>query len=224
MKKRSALIALTVGGALAVTTGIAAPAFASGSASDAAAVRVATTSTHTTAARYSDSDVVALLVFGSGPIAHRYPALATALNDQRTAATGTPAQIAAFTKQLLAVDPHFHQTVTLGVQASDPYAAQEALARLDADITAWYQQQDVHFQQATAAQPQGVVWLRQSVVVATTLAGGWQAVVFTTVGGFAEAIVVVAIVPAAASYQFEYTHADKIEVSDWAANLAGTLG
>jgi SdpC family antimicrobial peptide len=223
MKKKFALLGVVVGAALTVTTGIAAPALASGT-SNATVLHTNTAAATRSAATYTDNDVVALLVFGSGPIAQKYPELAKTLNDQRTAASGTPAQIRSFTEQLLAVDPEFHADVTLGVQSNDPYASQQALARLDADITTWYKQQNVHFQKNTAAQPQGAVWLRQTVVVATTVAGGWQAVVFTTVGGFAEAVVVVAIVPAAASYQFQYTHADKLEVSDWAANLAGTLG
>lgn len=223
MKKKFAVLAVAVGTALTVTTGIAAPALAS-SNDHTVVVHAPTTTAPKPVTSYTDSDVVALLVFGSGPIAEKYPELAKTLNTQRTAATGTQAQIDAFTKQLLEVDPEFHDVVTLGVQSNDPYASQQALARLDADITTWYKQQNVHFQKNTAAQPQGQVWLRQTVVVATTAVGGWQAVVFTTVGGFAEAVVVVAIVPAAASYQFQYTHADKLEVSNWAANLAGTLG
>lgn len=224
LKNRIALLALGIAGALAVTTGIAAPAFAAGSNHAVVAVHSTKATTSTSTTKYDDQDVVALLVFGTGPIATKYPALAKSLNDQRTAATGTTAQIAAFTKQLKSVDPQFHKIVTLGVQANDPYASQQALAQLDADITTWYKQQKVTFQKSAAARPDGVVWLRQTVVVATTVAGGWQAVVFTTVGGFAEAVVVVAIVPAAVSYQFQYSHADKLEVSNWAANLSGTLG
>lgn len=224
MKNRIALLALGVAGALTVTTGVAAPAFATSLNHNVVAVQTSKATSPKATTTYGDQDVVALLVFGTGPIAAKYPALAKSLNDQRTAATGTTAQISQFTNQLLSVDPKFHQLVTLGVQSHDPYAAQQALARLDVDITTWYKQQDVTFQKSAAARPDGTIWLKQTVAVATTVAGGWQAVVFTTVGGFAEAVIVVAIVPAAVSYQFEYSHADKIEVSNWAANLSGTLG
>lgn len=175
------------------------------------------TSTHS---MYSDVDVTSLLVFGRGRMAEDNPELASDLNAGRSFPKVTASAIASFTHDLQSLDPDYHEVVGLGVQKGDPYAARAALHRVSDDIAKWYDLRQV----TLADGPQGVAAARgvvkQTAVVATTVAGGWQVLAFTTVAVVGEAVLVVAIVPAAVSYRFTYTRADRLQIDGWSAHLA----
>jgi SdpC family antimicrobial peptide len=219
IRKRTAAIASTallVGG-----VGFATPAFA------AEGERAPAAEQSKAAMHYSDADVVGLLVFGQGAIAKAYPDLATEVTGGRAMPVFSDEKIAEFTAELVAVDTNFSSVVTEGVQKNDPYAARAALKQLNADINTWYDAQHIKVQQLSAgsaiASPNDSWWIASNVAVATNIGGGWQAVVFTTVAALAEAVFIVAIVPAAVSYQFEYQSSDKIEIDGWAADLTTSL-
>lgn len=211
MNKTLSVLGICVGATLTLTTGICTPALA--------ASPTHLTVSHMRSAKaelktYSDSDVVGLLVFGSGPIAKRYPELAKTLAPHKKATAVSTATIDTFTKQLLAVDPQFHEVVTLGAQAHDPYAARTALTRLSTDISAWFKKHNVRLGQKSDGRNLGQTWVLANAIVAS------ESVLVTDVAG----VVVVAFAPDAVTYQFQFSHADKIEVSDWAAALATSLG
>lgn len=189
-----------------------------------------TTALHTATAAadatYGDADVVALLVFGTGPIADKHPDLVAALDTNRTAAPSTPrSAIEEFTTQLMQLDPSFHDVVTLGVQENDPYAAQAALSQLNSDIGAWQRAKQIKLQRNPGAVAASSVWVatKEWLAVETTVVGAWQVAGITTAAAVGEAVIVAAIVPAAVSYQFVYKSADEIQVANWSAKLASTF-
>jgi SdpC family antimicrobial peptide len=173
---------------------------------------------------YSDSEVVDLVVFAQGPIAEKHPALAARIQGNRPKADVSPGNLKAFTAGLKRVDPKFHQVVTIGVQRNDPYTAQVAMKRLSADISLWTKQQKLDPRTALDMRADGWFWHDSYVLTEQNLAAVWQAAAYTTVAGAAEAVVVVAIVPAAASYQFEMNKADQGDVQGLVADVTRAAG
>lgn len=194
---------------------------ASATASTTAGSRVPVAVTRGSSAvpTYSDADVVALLVFAKGPIAEKNPALAAKIRAGQPANDVSLADIAAWTAQLKALDPNFTSGVTKAVQAGDPYRAQKALDQLNADIKKWSQKAQVSSKDL--ATTQGFIsWKAKThVLVATNVVAVWQGAVYTTVAAGAEAVVLVAIVPAAASYEFLMDKPGSLEKQDYIASV-----
>ncbi|KJL34308.1 hypothetical protein [Microbacterium azadirachtae] len=131
---RSVLAAVT---AIAVVLAPSVANASTGSTGGTSAIRSATVS-HSSddskaTAKYSDDDIVALVMFGTGRIATAHPDLAKKLMPNTP--TGiTPEAITAVTKMLYSVDPAFNEKVTLALQSGDPYTAQAGIEQFRADV------------------------------------------------------------------------------------------
>lgn len=152
---------------------------------------------------YSDLDVVMLFLAGRGPIAERYPDLADTLVP-RKAPEQPLAAYQAVLDQLLAVDPEFHENVTLPIQSGDPYLAEEALERFRADILLF-----------APAQPSGVGMGRCAIGVWFFVASAVAVVVAAVVGAVAVPVYAVYYVPDESAKQFD--------LQNFAAALATTF-
>lgn len=85
--------------------------------------------------KYSDADVVDFLIFARGAIARDKPQLITTMN-LRTVTDAPQSATTDALKDLLAVDPKFHENVTVKAQAGDPYLAQASLQAFAKDMYA----------------------------------------------------------------------------------------
>ena len=99
---------------------------------------------------YSDEDVVSFFLFASGPAAAEH---ADVLEDLGTEALPEPkpAILESLTEALLAVDPEFHEDVTLAVQSGDPYKVEAAVEQLVADVSQLQRERAPRGVEATAA-------------------------------------------------------------------------
>lgn len=177
---------------------------------------------------YNDVDVVQYVVFASGRIAQQHPDLAARIRHGRTIKQPSAGQLRQLVTVMKKYDPAYTQKVTNVLLKGDPYAATPALQRLGEDLTAVLApKQAAHgaslSQQSrinSIAHADGWFWHDEWAVTETTIVAAWQGAVYTTVGGFAEAVVVVAIVPAAASYQFEMNSAADVDRQGFTAAVA----
>lgn len=174
-------------------------------------------------AAYSDSDVVALVLFAKGPIADENPTLAKKIQGQRPKAKISMNSIDDFTAELKNIDPQFHERVALAVQQGDPYKAQDGLKRLNRDISEWLKAKNVNPKTDGKMKANGWVWHDSYIATEQNIAAVWQVAAGTTVAAGAEAVVVVAIVPAAASYQFEMNKTGAIDKQELIASVTSAF-
>lgn len=159
--------------------------------------------------KYSDEDVLKLIIFAQGPIAEQRPDLAEKLlKGKPKPKLPDDAVFEDVVSQLKRVDPEYHEVVTKGVQKNDPLKAEAAMKRLSDDLNKIYELEK------RPDQERGVTtwaWHDAHVFAETELAAAAAAVVFEAVGAAHVAAVVVAIVPAAVSYQFEFNHGSTVD-------------
>lgn len=123
--KRHTIAISTVLTLVVAGVGFATPANAAGSDSDGLSAG--------DAAEYTDQDVVEFFLFASGPAAKEHPEILENLGAEPKARPDA-VDLAQVTDALLSVDPEFHESVTLAVQAGDPYQAESAVERLVKDV------------------------------------------------------------------------------------------
>ncbi|MEU7165129.1 hypothetical protein AB0A70_10855 [Streptomyces morookaense] len=131
------------------------------------------------AAAYSDTDVTALLAFGSGKIAAEHPETVKNLGEKsQPADVKTTSEL---TAALSKIDPDYHAVVTEGLQSHNPYKVQAALSAYSEDV------QTLAKSNNAKMSPNGSwwVWTQQAIVQTGTVA--------TTVAAVAE-VGVVAVV------------------------------
>ena len=119
--------------------------------------------------------------------------------------------------RLTQVDPDYHEQVTVAIQQGDPFATEAAMKRLDHDI-ALIIAQDTKGRLArtgvvteAAAHADGWFWHDAYIAAEAYVAAVAAAAVYEAAGVFHVAAVVVAIVPAALSYQFEMNQASAVD-------------
>ncbi|MDT0470056.1 sporulation delaying protein family toxin [Streptomyces gibsoniae] len=174
---------------------------------------------------YSDSDVVAFLVFGQGKAAKDHPELARQIRSRRSDTSVTPAQLSYLMHKLHQADPAFHTKVTNAVQSKDPFVVQQGMVALNDDLKAAMASDSraKTLNSADIARPNGWVWTKSNIVTVANVAAGINVAAGTNVAVGAEVAVVVVIAPAAASYSFDLKQSDQLDANDFVAAVASTL-
>jgi len=213
-----------VGSALAASmiVGIAGTATAQAPSGDAVAPA---SSAPAGGGAYSDGDVVSFLVFGQGKAAADHPALAQRIRDRRSDASVTGEQLDYLMKKLHSVDPAFGTKVTVPVQSKDPFLVQGGMERLNGDLKQVIAQESNPdtLNSNAIVRPNGWVWTKANIVTVANVAAGINVAAGTNVAVGAEAVVVVVIVPAAASYGFDLQQPNKLDQNDMVAAVAAAL-
>lgn len=217
LKKTGAVVA-----AAAVLSVGAAYGSASASSAPAAAHTAVKPAQHHV--KYSDDDIVGLLVFGKGKAADDHPDLARQIRSHRSAENDkvTLAQIAEFTKALKGVDNDFHAKVTVAVQINDPFAAKAGMQRLGDDIKtvlAKIKQADVK----SPDRANGWLWHDANVVIEINALGAINGVVYANVAGATEAVVTLVVVPSAVSYGFDLRQPNSLDADNLVSSVATAL-
>lgn len=171
--------------------------------------------------KYGDKDVLKLILFAQGPIAERNPELAQKLLKGKPKPQ-MPSEEAfdSVVDQLKRVDPDYHELVTEGVQRNNPQDAENAMQRLSDDLSKIYELEK------KPDQERGVTtwaWHDAHVVIETEALGAAAVVVFEAAAAAHVAAVVIAIVPAAASYQFEFNNGSQIDRQQMVATVSQIL-
>lgn len=159
---------------------------------------------------YSDIDILKLLLFAKGKVAEDHPETAKALLNGRRPAAELPsdATFESMVTQLKTVDPEYHEKVTLGVQVNDPLKAEQAMKRLSDDLNEVYRLRDETVDEG------GVTtwaWHDAHVVAEVEALAVMAAAVYEAAAVAHVAAVVIAIVPAAITYQFEMNEASSVD-------------
>ncbi|MFF4407760.1 sporulation delaying protein family toxin [Streptomyces sp. NPDC001262] len=220
LKKSAALACaaavLTVG-VVSGTAAVAAPAKNSG----VTAPLSGKAAKHTV--KYSDEDIVGLLVFAKGKAADEHPDLAKQIRSHRTPQSDkvTLEQIAEFTKELKAIDADFHDKVTVPVQISDPYAAKAGMERLNDDVKTYIAQHKKFGNNPDRAN--GWVWHDANAVIEINVLGAINAIGYANVAGATEAVVALVVVPSAVSYGFDMSKPNSLDASNFVSAVAKGL-
>ncbi|MFK8908873.1 hypothetical protein [Streptomyces sp. YS-3] len=184
--------------------------------------------TSTTAAqhhvKYSDADIVGLLVFAKGRAADEHKGLAQQIRAHRSAQSekATLDEIAQFTRQLKAVDADFHDKVTVPVQVQDPFQAKEGMERLNSDITKFMVQNKAEAKDGDA-HANGWVWHDANVLIEINAVGAINALAYANVGAATEVAVALVVVPSAVSYGFDMSQPNSLDADNTVAAVAAGL-
>lgn len=168
MKKRLSSITATVAAlALLLTTPVAANASPPRDSSEHANSPPAASAA---AAPYSDEEIVGLFVFGAGRAAEEHPPDIVAAYVADPLPSTSLEVVADLTAQLLAVNPRFHQEVTIPVQTNKPSQVLKAQDAFNAALRAILQTGPIDDGVST----QCALWVAAAgaVVVVVAVAGG----------------------------------------------------
>lgn len=209
----------------AVLTATLVTGLAGTASADTRAAHTAPAAAAKAAKGYSDSDVVAFLVFGQGKAAQDHPELAQQIRSRRSDASVTPAQLSYLMNKLHEVDPSFHTKVTTAVQSEDPFTVQQGMVALNDDLKAAMaaDSKAKTLNSAVIARPNGWVWTKSNIVTVANVAAGINVAVGTNVAAGAEVAVIVVIAPAAASYSFDLKQSDQLDADDFVAAVTAAL-
>ncbi len=161
--------------------------------------------------KYSDTDMVSLLLFGTGKAAQDRPDLLKTLGIKPNP-NATPELISSALSQLKAVDKDFHQRVTVDAQAKDPYKAQAALAAFKSDVQAVVNQHTKASSASALAHPM----LGENAFYTTNYFWVDNQVAQSVAGVTSFAV----LAEAAAVFLFLYTHDDSFTAFDQASTAA----
>ena len=177
-----------------------------------------------TGGSYSDSEIVSLLVLGAGRAAQEHPDLGNKFTPRAAddVPEATDQQVQALTNALVDVVPNFHDTVTLGVQKQDPFAAQAAMTALGQGLRTVASREKNAAPSSDVVSTQGFAWHDANVF--TEING----VAVLNVAGYANGAVVTEVAwvlyvtPGAISYEFPTT-ANTLDSQNIVAQLATEL-
>ncbi|MCZ1009798.1 hypothetical protein [Streptomyces lydicus] len=174
--------------------------------------------------KYSDEDIVGLLIFAKGKAAHDHPALAKQIRARRTKGADkvTAAQIAEFTKILQRIDSAFHEKVTVPVQINDPFQAKQGMLRLNDDVKKYIAQQKAASTTDTA-RANGWWWHDVNGLIEINVVGAINAIGYANVAGATEAVVALVVVPAAVSYGFDMSEPNSLDADAMVSAVARDL-
>ncbi len=161
--------------------------------------------------KYSDEDIVGLLVFAKGKAADEHPDLAAEIRAHRNEQTNqvTLAQIAEFTKELMATDPEFHDKITVAVQINDPFQAQAGMERLNDDLKKFLTAHQVQGKSPNRAD--GWFWHDVNIAIEINALAAINGAVYANVAGATEAVVALVVVPSAVSYGFDMSQPNSLD-------------
>ncbi|WP_174857678.1 hypothetical protein [Streptomyces lydicus] len=207
-------------------TAVAAPP-AHGAAAPAAQAMAAAPAAGSAAAhhiKYSDEDIVGLLIFAKGRAAHDQPALAKQIRARRTSGADkvTPAQIAAFTKILKKIDPAFHGKVTVPIQINDPFQAKKGMIRLSDDVKKYIAHQKAATTTDTA-RANGWWWHDVNGLIEINVVGAINVIGYANVAGATEVAVALVVVPSAVSYGFDMSKPNSLDADSLVSAVARNL-
>ncbi|GAA0389665.1 sporulation delaying protein family toxin [Streptomyces luteireticuli] len=216
LKKTGALVCA----AAVLTLGGAYGAQAASSSSAPATVASAPVQHHV---KYSDEDIVGLLVFGKGKAADEHKDLAEKIRSHRGSDNDkvTLEQIAQFTNELRKIDPELHDKVTVPVQINDPFQAKAGMERLADDIKALVAKSKGNVKNPKVAS--GVVWHDANVLIELNALGFINAVGYANVAGATEAVVALVVVPSAVSYGFDMQKSNGLDADDMVSAVSSAL-
>ncbi|WP_369388967.1 sporulation delaying protein family toxin [Streptomyces sp. CG1] len=216
-KKAAISAALTA----TIVTGIAGTA----SAETTAASHAAPTAAAKATGAYSDSDVVSFLVFGQGKAAADHPELAKQIRSRRSDPSLSAPQLTYLMNKLHQADPAFHTRVTEAVQSKDPFVVRAGMLALNEDLKKAIASDSTSkaLNADSIMRPNGWVWTKSNIVTVANIAAGINIAAGTNVAAGAEAVVVVVIVPAAASYGFDLQQSDQLDENDFVAAVTSAL-
>ncbi|MEU1630348.1 hypothetical protein ABZ746_34660 [Streptomyces sp. NPDC020096] len=174
--------------------------------------------------KYSDADIVGLLVFAKGRAADDHPDLAAKIRADRTAQTSqvTLTQIAEFTTELKAIDTQFHGNVTIPVQVQDPFQAKQGMERLNDDIKTFlkqHQSPDAN----SPARSEGWFFHDANVLIELNALGAINAIGYANVAGATEVAIALVVVPSAVSYGFDMSQPNKLDENNLVSAVAAGL-
>lgn len=210
----------------AISIGVAAPSIAAGSTNSGTAAvsegKATKPSQHHV--KYTDEEILALLLFGSGKAAEDHPDLAKKIKEQRPKGSpqATPEQIAQLAQKLREIDPGFHDAVTVAVQVNDPYQAQSGMKRLNEDLKKYMAQAKVP-QTGDKVTPYGAVWHDANILTEINALAFINGAVYANVAGATEAVVALVVVPSAVSYGFEMDSSNALDADNMVAAVAEAL-
>ncbi|MGW1197799.1 sporulation delaying protein family toxin [Streptomyces sp. NPDC002536] len=173
--------------------------------------------------KYSDEDIVGLLIFAKGKAADEHPDLAKQIRAHRTpeADKVTPEQIAEFTKELKAIDADFHDKVTVPVQINDPYAAKAGMERLNDDIKTFIAQHKKFGNSPDRAN--GWAWHDANVLIEINVLGAINAIGYANGAVATEVAFTLVVVPAAVSYGFDMSKSNSLDAGNFVSAVAKGL-
>ncbi|MFI0907599.1 hypothetical protein ACH4TE_29410 [Streptomyces sioyaensis] len=174
--------------------------------------------------KYSDEDIVGLLIFAKGRAAHDHPALAKKIRARRTdgADKVTAAQIAEFTRVLKRIDSAFHEKVTVPVQINDPFQAKQGMLRLNDDVKKYIAGQKTAATTDTA-RTNGWWWHDVNGLIEINVVGAINAIGYANVAGATEAVVALVVVPAAVSYGFDMSEPNSLDADSMVSAVTRSL-
>lgn len=213
----AALAGIVACGASAVA---APPAVAAAPAAQADATSGGATKHHV---KYSDEDVVSLLIFAKGRAAHDHPALAKQIRARRTdgADKVTAAQMAEFTSALKRIDSAFHEKVTIPVQINDPFQAKQGMLRLNDDVKKYIAQQKAAT--TDTARANGWLWHDVNGLIEINVIGAINVLGYANVAGATEVAVALVVVPSAVSYGFDMSRPNSLDADTMVSDVARSL-
>ncbi|GAA2929879.1 hypothetical protein GCM10020221_27140 [Streptomyces thioluteus] len=216
LKKTGALVCA----AAVLTLGGAYGAQAASSSSAPAKVASAPAQHHV---KYSDEDIVGLLVFGKGKAADEHQDLARMIRSHRGADNEkvTLAQIADFTKELRKSDADFHDKVTVAVQINDPFQAKAGMERLGDDIKAVIAKSRITAKNPSVAN--GKIWHDANFLIELNVVGAINALAYANVAGATEVAVALVVVPSAVSYGFDLQKSNGLDADAMVSAVTESL-
>ncbi|MEV0260078.1 sporulation delaying protein family toxin [Streptomyces sp. NPDC050617] len=208
LKRTTALISSAAALVAVLGTGAVAVAAAPSHARTAVTASAADGEHHV---KYSDEDIVGLLVFAKGKAADEHPDLAAEIRAHRNEQTNqvTLAQIAEFTKELMATDPEFHDKITVAVQINDPFQAQAGMERLNDDLKKFLTAHQVTGKSPNRAD--GWLWHDVNIAIEVNALAAINGAVYANVAGATEAVVALVVVPSAVSYGFDMSQPNSLD-------------
>ncbi|MCX4405369.1 MULTISPECIES: sporulation delaying protein family toxin [unclassified Streptomyces] len=210
--------------ALAAVTSVTAVA-GTASAQTPAAPHAASAIAAKATGAYSDSDVVGFLVFGQGRAAADHAELAKEIRSRRSDPKVSAPQLAYLMGKLHQADPAFHARVTEAVQSKDPFVVRQGMVALNDDLkkSITSDRTSKTMSADSVMRPNGWVWTKSNIVTVANVAAGINVAAGANVAAAAEAVVVVVIVPAAASYGFDLQQSDQLDENDFVAAVTSAL-
>ncbi|MFI6056029.1 sporulation delaying protein family toxin [Streptomyces violascens] len=211
-------------GALACAAAVLTVGIAYGSASAAPVAVHAAVKPAEHHVKYSDEDIVGLLVFAKGKAADEHPDLAKQIRSRRSPQTSqvTLEQIAVFTKDLKVVDKDFHDKVTVAVQINDPFQAKAGMERLNEDLKSFMTQHKTPAMKSPN-RANGWFWHDAYIVIEINAVGAINAIGYANVAGATEAVVTLVVVPAAVSYGFDMSQPNNLDADNMVSSVAAAL-
>lgn len=136
-------------------------------------------------ATYTDAELLEFLVAGQGPVAREHPELLGYLGFAEDKPVTPAGPMKRFTRDYLAADPDFHETVAVPVQSGDPEQVDAGLRQFSTELRAVVREKIARSPKkaaATNAQAAGWTWRGANIAVYANAVAVANAGVYANVG------------------------------------------